>query len=189
VWVNNAGVGYDGTLAGLPSEQLDALVDVNLKGMLWGMRAAFAAFGSPGEDAWGDVVNIGSMSAFGPVPGLAVYAATKAAIVSATMTASLETPDNVRVHTVCPDGVDTDLLNGMDSAGAGKALAHSGGRVLTVDEVAEAVAGMIGSRRVVRAVPAWRGGVARASAFMPSRGAGAVAVAERFGRWTMNRPR
>ena len=37
VWVNNAGVGHDGTLCGVTSEHVDALVDVNLKGVLWGM--------------------------------------------------------------------------------------------------------------------------------------------------------
>ncbi len=89
VWVNNAGVGYDGTLTDVTSERVDALVDVNLKGVLWGMRAALAAFGPGG----GDVVNVASISGLGPVPGLAVYAATKAAVVSITMSAAVEAPD------------------------------------------------------------------------------------------------
>src|SRR3954453_19671262 len=66
VWVNNAGVGYDGTLGELASEHVDALVDVNLKGVLWGMRAALASFGAGGGAAesvgtGGDVVNVASL--------------------------------------------------------------------------------------------------------------------------------
>src|SRR5690348_3231144 len=48
VWVNNAGVGDDGKLADLSSEQVRRLVEVNLVGTLWGMRAALAAFGPEG---------------------------------------------------------------------------------------------------------------------------------------------
>ena len=132
VWVNNAGVGHDGTLAELASSSVDALVDVNLKGVLWGMRAALAAFGPGG----GDVVNVASSSGLGPVPGLAVYAATKAAVVSVTMSASVEAPRGVRVHALCPDGVDTAMVEAMRADGPAKAIVHSFGRLLTVEEVA-----------------------------------------------------
>src|SRR4051812_11772677 len=38
VWVNNAGVGFDGPVAEQTSEQVSALVDVNVKGVIWGCR-------------------------------------------------------------------------------------------------------------------------------------------------------
>jgi NAD(P)-dependent dehydrogenase (short-subunit alcohol dehydrogenase family) len=183
VWVNNAGVGYDGTLASLTSTHLDALVDVNLKGVLWGMRAALAAFGPHG----GDVVNIASASGLGPVPGLSVYAATKAAAVSVTMSAHLETPHGVRVHALCPDGADTAMVEAMDPAGAAKAIVHSSGRLLTVEEVARAAVGLIGSRRVVQTLPAWRGGLIRTGTLAPSQSAGAFRVFEILGRRVMRR--
>src|SRR5690242_17250207 len=63
VWFNNAGVGDDGLLVDLSDEQVERLVEVNLLGCLWGMRAALGAFDSRG----GDVVNIGSLSGLGPV--------------------------------------------------------------------------------------------------------------------------
>ena len=65
-WFNNAGVGDDGRLAELTEEQVRRLVDVNLLGVLWGMRAAVDAFGPGG----GDVVNTASLAGLGPVPGL-----------------------------------------------------------------------------------------------------------------------
>ncbi|HET7387526.1 MAG TPA: SDR family oxidoreductase [Nocardioidaceae bacterium] len=185
VWVNNAGVGDDGTLAELDSAAIDRLVEVNLRGTIWGMRAALAGFGE-GSDV-GDIINVASLSGLGPVPGLAVYAATKAAVVSLTASVAAETPRRVRVHAVLPDGVDTDMVAGMRPGGSAKALVHSGGRLLSVDEVARAAVGMIGSRRVLRTVPAWRGGLMRAGALAPSGSAGLFPVMAALGRRVMTR--
>ncbi|MDQ4086222.1 MAG: SDR family oxidoreductase, partial [Actinomycetota bacterium] len=154
VWVNNAGVGFDGPIAEQGSDRVRALVDINLLGVVWGCRAAVAAM-----PAGGEILNIASLSALGPVPGLSVYAATKAAVVS--LTGSLDSElrgRGVRVHALCPDGVDTALVAGMDPAGQGAALVHSGGGLLDTGDVARAAVGLLGRRRVVRTVPAWRGG-------------------------------
>jgi NAD(P)-dependent dehydrogenase (short-subunit alcohol dehydrogenase family) len=165
-WFNNAGVGDDGRLVDLTDEQVRRLVEVNLLGCLYGMRAALAAFtdGSGG----GDIVNVASLSGLGPVPGYAVYAATKAAIVSATMSVAAESPRGVRVHALCPDGVQTDLLDAQDPDGLGAQLVHSGPRILTVAETADAALALIGSRRVVRSLPGWRGALVRATTVAPS---------------------
>ncbi|MDP3894641.1 SDR family oxidoreductase, partial [Nocardioides sp.] len=163
VWFNNAGVGDDGTLAELRSDQVQRLVDVNLLGTLWGMRAALAAFGPEG----GEIVNIASLSGHGPVPGLSVYAATKAAVVSLTMSADAETPRGVQVHALCPDGVRTAMVAQMRDDGLAKALVHSGGRLLTAEETAQAAVALLGTNRVVRTLPGWRGGLMRATAVAP----------------------
>lgn len=165
-WFNNAGVGFDGTLAELTDDQVRALVEINLLGVLWGTRAAFAAFAAGGLG--GDVVNTASLSGLGPVPGLSVYAATKAAVVSITMSTAQEATGGVRVHAVLPDGVATPLVAAMKDEGMGKQLVLSGGRLLTVPEIAEAATALVGSRRILRTVPAWRGGIMRASSLLPS---------------------
>src|SRR5262249_43124592 len=162
-WFNNAGVGDDGSLVDLTDEQVRRLVEVNLLGCLWGMRAALSAFAGRG-----DIVNTASLSGLGPVPGYSVYAATKAAIVSATMSVAAEAPRNVRVHALCPDGVQTALLEGQDPEGLGSQLVHSGARILSIDETADAAVALIGSRRVVRSVPRWRAGLVRSTTFAPS---------------------
>ncbi len=185
VWVNNAGVGHDGTLLQLSSESVHRLVQVNLLGVVWGMRAALTAFGPGG----GDVVNIASASGLGPVPGLAVYAATKAAVVSLTTSAAVEASPGVRVHAVCPDGVDTPMVAAMDPDGRAKPLVHSGGRLLTTTEVARVAVGMVGSRRVVRTVPGWRGPVVRLGSVIPSQAGGGFALFEAVGRRVMRRRR
>lgn len=174
-WFNNAGVGDDGLLSELSDEQVRRLVEVNLLGVMWGSRAALAGFGPGG----GDIVNTASLSGLGPVPGLSVYAATKAAVISLTTSLAAETPRTVRVHALCPDGVATQLVTDMRDDGLAKALIHSGGRILSVEEVALAAAGLVGSRRIVRTVPSWRGGMMRATSFSPAivaRGATVFAV-------------
>lgn len=164
VWVNNAGVGDDGTLVALTEEQVDRLVDVNLRGVIHGMRAALQGFGS----GPGDIVNIGSLSGLGPVPGLSVYAATKAAVVSLTGSVHAETPRRIRVHALCPDGVATELVATMDPRGRARKLVQSRGSLLSAESVANHAVAMIGTRRVVRTVPGWRGALLRGSALAPS---------------------
>jgi NAD(P)-dependent dehydrogenase (short-subunit alcohol dehydrogenase family) len=163
-WFNNAGVGNDGALMELSSASVEQLVQVNLMGVMWGMRAALDAFGPEG----GDIVNTASLSGHGPVPGLSVYAATKAAVVSLTMSVHVESPRNVRIHALCPDGVDTAMVDGMKHDGRAKALVHSGGRLLTVAEAAQAAVALMGTSRVVRSVPAWRAGLMRVTSVTPS---------------------
>ncbi|MFB9313336.1 SDR family oxidoreductase [Nocardioides plantarum] len=185
VWVNNAGVGFDGDLAALSDEQVRGLVDVNLLGTLWGMRAALDAFGPVGAPS-GALVNVASLSGLGPVPGLSVYAATKAAVVSITTSVALEAPAGLGVHAVLPDGVATQMVEDM-SDGTGKRLVSSGGRLLTVEEIAEVVLGLIGSRRVLRTVPAWRGAAMRVSMLAPSLASAGIAVFERQGGRVLRR--
>ena len=182
-WFNNAGVGDDGDLVDLSVEQIRRLVEVNLLGTIWGTRAAVEAFG----DAGGDVVNIASLSALGPVPGLSVYAATKAAVVSLSTSVQLETPRHVRVHALCPDGVATAMLDAMDPEGTGARLVHSGGRILTVDEIAREAVALVGSRRVVKAVPGWRAATLRLAALTPSWAPAGMRLLERQGRIRLRR--
>ena len=163
VWVNNAGVGFDGDLADLSDEHVRALVEINLLGVAWGMRAALDAMAKTG----GDIVNVASLSGHGPVPGLSVYAATKAGVVSLTTSVANEAPRGTRVHAVCPDGVATALVEGMKAGGRAKELVASGGGLMQPEDVAGAVMGMIGSRRIVRTLPAWRGALLRSSALAP----------------------
>ncbi len=162
-WFNNAGIGDDGLLTDMSDDQVRRLVEVNLLGVMWGSRAALEAFGDTG----GDIVNTASLSGLGPVPGLSVYAATKAGVVSLTTSLAAELPRHVRVHALCPDGVKTQLVADMSDTGLAKALIHSGGRMLGVEEVAQAAVELIGTRRTVRTVPSWRGGMMRASSLAP----------------------
>ncbi|MFI9007577.1 SDR family NAD(P)-dependent oxidoreductase [Actinosynnema sp. NPDC053489] len=179
VWVNNAGV----VLTGQPWEHDDDVVrrtvEVNLLGVVFGCRAAVEAMRERG----GRILNIASMSAFGPVPGLAVYAATKAGVLNFGL--SLEGDLRragvpVRVLTCCPDAADTRLVRDVRDDPA-SAILFSGGGLLSAQEVADRAVAMLDGRRLVRAVPGWRAGMARVGAVVPSAGLRALAGLRRFG--------
>lgn len=163
VWVNNAGVMLPKAAWDGEDDEIELQVHVNLLGVMHGTRAAL------GVMRRGDVVNIASMSAYGPVPGIAAYAATKAGVRSWTLSLDAElraAGRAVRVHAVCPDPVDTRLVHDV-ADGPGMEMVHAAPSLLAPERIAEAVVGLLGSRRVVRSVPGWRAGLAQLSGLAP----------------------
>ena len=126
---------------------------------MWGSRAAIEAMGSDG----GHVINIGSLSSLGPVPGLTAYAATKHGVLG--WTTSLQGDLDLagipmRMHAVCPDAADTRMVQDVaDNPEA--AILFSGPRLLGAAEVAEQTVALLDSKKVVLVIPRWRGAVAR----------------------------
>jgi len=117
--------------------------------VIWGSRAAIDVFRTQALDGvrGGELAIIASLSAHGPVPGLSVYAATKAAVLSlATSLDSELRRDVAAVHAICPDGVNTVLLTGMADDSQGKALVRSG-KLYQPHDIAEALVAMFGTKR------------------------------------------
>jgi short-subunit dehydrogenase len=179
VWVNNAGV----AVAGEALEQAETLsrrmVEVNLMGVFHGSQAVAAVMARRGS---GTILNIGSLSAWNPTPGLAVYAATKHAVraYSAALGAELR-GTGVRVTCLCPDGIWTPMLQRMVSIEAG-AMPFSGRRLLEPEEVARAAVKLLESRRPLASLPAGRAVLAKASGLWPSLLSWTAPVIERQGR-------
>jgi NAD(P)-dependent dehydrogenase (short-subunit alcohol dehydrogenase family) len=168
-FVCNAGVGFDGALQDLTDDQVHTLVDVNVLGVVWGSRVATDVFRLQAKDGikGGDIGIVASLSSHGPVPGLSLYAATKAAALSLATSLSVELKkDKIRVHAVCPDGVDTKMVADMKQDGAARELVGSG-TFLQPAEVAHALVGMFGSRRVYKTLPASRGVMMRVASVAP----------------------
>jgi short-subunit dehydrogenase len=165
VWVNNAGVLRSGRAWEQPEEHQALMVDVNVMGVVHGSRAAVELMRERG----GHVLNIASMSAHGPVPGLAVYAATKAAVLS--FSTSLQGDLDlarvpVRVHALCPDAADTALVRD-EQASPDVALLFSQRSLLTPAAVADAAVALLDGRRVVRSLPTHRAGLMRFGSLLP----------------------
>jgi NAD(P)-dependent dehydrogenase (short-subunit alcohol dehydrogenase family) len=165
VWVNNAGVMRTGPAWDHTDDDARLMCEVNVLGVVWGSRAAVEAMrAGPGENR--HIINVASMSAFGPVPGLAMYAATKHAVLGFTGSLQgdlLDAGIPIDVHALCPDGADTPLLREHDDEPAA-AINWSGPRLLTPDEVADHAVELLASKRLVRVIPRWRGWGARALA-------------------------
>ena len=79
VWINNVGVGALGPFWDIPVEDHARVIDVNLKGLVYGAHAAVRQFRQQG---FGTLVNIGSIDSEVPLAYQACYSATKAGVLS-----------------------------------------------------------------------------------------------------------
>lgn len=106
ILVNNAGVGRAGTVADIGLDDLQAMLDVNVRAPLLFAKAAV-----PHLKAGGRVISIGSSLAERvPFPGMTAYAMTKSALLSFTRGLARELgPAGVTVNLVLPGPVDTEM--------------------------------------------------------------------------------
>jgi NAD(P)-dependent dehydrogenase (short-subunit alcohol dehydrogenase family) len=106
VLVNSAGIGIAGNVEALPVKHIDLQLDVNLRGLVLVTRAAIPHL----RTSKGLVVNLSSIAGTGPTPGLSIYGASKAAVISFTRSLNEELDgDGVRATALCPGFVDTDM--------------------------------------------------------------------------------
>jgi 3-oxoacyl-[acyl-carrier protein] reductase len=110
ILVINAGVGAYGPFLDLPAEDLEAMIDVNVKGALYAVRAALPELLR--SDA-ADIVMIASEAGRRGLPYEATYCASKFAQVGLTRALDHELREQgVRCTSVCPGGVATDFAMG-----------------------------------------------------------------------------
>ncbi|WP_228549392.1 SDR family oxidoreductase, partial [Dietzia sp. SYD-A1] len=115
VLVNNAGLLYGMPFVDASYEQDSALVDVNVKGVMYGCRAAHPYLEKASSAV---VVNLCSASAIYGQAEMAVYSATKFAVRGITEALDLEWgPTGIRVCSVWPLYVGTGMLEGVNTAG------------------------------------------------------------------------
>jgi NAD(P)-dependent dehydrogenase (short-subunit alcohol dehydrogenase family) len=111
--VNNAGVEISGLVVDLDPRNVRRMLEVNVLGTALGIKHAFRALRPGGSaGAGGAVVNISSVAATIPFPGIAGYSATKAAVDRLTRVAALESGKlgyGVRVNCVYPGLVPTEM--------------------------------------------------------------------------------
>lgn len=108
ILVNNAGVGaFNHPLHELSPEEWDRVMNTNLRGVYYTIRA-FAP--KMVEQKSGEIINISSIASKNALPNGAVYAASKWGLNGLTYSVAEELRGyNIRVSTVCPGSVDTDL--------------------------------------------------------------------------------
>jgi len=108
VIVNNAGVGPLSRFDALKVDDWDAMIDVNLKGALYGIAASLPVFSR--QDS-GHVINVVSTAGIKIVPTMGVYAATKNALRTATEALRQESGPNLRVTEISPGFIDTTFAD------------------------------------------------------------------------------
>jgi 3-oxoacyl-[acyl-carrier protein] reductase len=107
VWLNCAGVSYLHSLLDTDPQRAQRVIAINMMGPYWGCMAAGRVMGKRGGGA---IVNISSGGGAKPLPGIAVYGMTKAAVNSLTWTSAAELgPLGVRVNAVAPGWIETPM--------------------------------------------------------------------------------
>ena len=179
VWVNNAGVLRTEKVWEHSDDDVRLLAEVNLLGVIWGARAAIDAMRHGG----GHLINMASMSAFGPAPGLAVYGATKHGVLALTESLQGELDEAripIRMHAVCPAGVATDMV-GEHADEPDSAVIFSLGKLLEPDAVAERIVALLDTKAILLAMPRRNVPLLRFTHRFPRLGLRLVAVFKRVG--------
>lgn len=141
--VNNAGFGLLGRAAALPRGEQLAMIDLNVRAL----TDLSLAFVGALERQRGGILNVASVAGFLPGPGMAVYYASKAYVLSFSEALHCElAPRGVRVTALCPGPVPTEFQARAGVKGGGEASSWA----MPAQQVAEeGYAGLMAGRRVV----------------------------------------
>lgn len=165
VLMNIAGYMLAGWAHEATPESIDRHLDINVKGVIYGTQAATRQMMKQGG---GHIINIASLSALAPIPGIAIYSASKYAVRAFSLAIAQELrPHNIYVTAISPDAVHTPLLapqKGIEAA----AVVFSSPRLLTVEDIAHAILEKALPRRPLEVViPAHLGWLAHLSNAFP----------------------
>jgi len=138
VLVSNAGIARLSPFDDLRVEDWEAMIDVNLKSVLYGIAAALPVFRRQGQ---GHFVNVVSTSGLKIVPLQGVYAATKNAVRTINEALRQEAGATLRVTGISPGFVRTDLAGAMTDEVAKAAILETMNRIaISPEAVARAIA-------------------------------------------------
>ncbi|MCW3049069.1 MAG: Oxidoreductase [Solirubrobacterales bacterium] len=138
VLINNAGIGSISPLDDLRVDEWEAMIDVNLRGVLYGLAAALPVFR---EQGFGHVVNTASTAAHRIVPNQSVYAATKTAVRVISEALRQEAGDHLRVTVITPGFTRTDFADDVTNPDVKAQIAEAKARfAMPPDAIARAIA-------------------------------------------------
>ncbi|WP_027803891.1 SDR family oxidoreductase [Paraburkholderia dilworthii] len=142
VLLNNAGIAPISLLDELRVEDWENMIDVNVKGVLYGIAAALPIFRRQG---FGHFINTLSTAGLRIVPTMAVYAGSKNAVRAISEGLRQEAGDNLRVTTISPGYVHTELPSSMsDPVAQEKGRAAMEKMAIPAAAIADAIAFAIG---------------------------------------------
>ncbi|AQT78482.1 short-chain dehydrogenase [Mycolicibacterium litorale] len=159
VLINNAGVMPVGPFLDHSEQAVRAAVEVNFYGVLTGCRLALPEMV---KRRAGHIVNIASLAGMLAVPGQALYAGTKFAVVGLSTALSDEfAPQGVQISCVMPTFTNTELIAGTSATGANKPVQP--------EDIADAVVKTLDKPKTVVSVPYPLRFIAAGTAFLPPR--------------------
>ncbi|WP_327701140.1 SDR family oxidoreductase [Streptomyces decoyicus] len=137
VLVNNAGVMPLSPLEALKTDEWDRMIDVNVRGVLYGIAAALPVMRVQGG---GHFVNIASVGAYEVSPTAAVYCATKFAVRAISEGLRQESAGDIRVTLVSPGVTESELADSISDPAAREAMKTYRAVALPAAAIAEAIA-------------------------------------------------
>lgn len=136
-FVANAGAMSIGPMDDLATDDWEYMVEVNIKGVLWGIAAALPMFR---EQQSGHFIAVASTAARNVVPNMAVYAGTKAAVAAICEGLRQEVAGELRVSTVFPGYTATNFAGHVRDGRIRAQLEASGSIAMPAAAVASAIA-------------------------------------------------
>ncbi|BBF99579.1 MULTISPECIES: SDR family oxidoreductase [Pseudonocardia] len=136
ILVANAGVMPLSRLDAGLTDEWDRMIDVNIRGLLHGIAAVLPHFGRTGS---GHLVTVASVGAYEVSPTAAVYCGTKYAARAITEGLRLESPAGIRVTTVSPGVVTSELAESITDPYAQEAMAAYRANAIPPESIADAI--------------------------------------------------
>ncbi len=152
---NIAGANRPAFLQDQSLENMESVIDVNLKGPLLGMKLAGEKMLQQGS---GHIINVASLAGLSPTPGNSVYSAAKGGLRNASIAAAIEWRQRgVAVTVISPDLVDTPIMQKHLESGREEVALTYTGVTLTVHDLEKAFWKAMLDRPLEINLPAWRG--------------------------------
>lgn len=137
VLINNAGIGPISPLDAGRVEEWEDMIDINIKGVLYGIAAALPIFRKQG---FGHFINTASTAGLVIKPSMAVYAGTKFAVRAISEGLRQEAGDKIRVTIITPGFVSTDFADSITDESVRKAIIESRDKfAISPDAIARAM--------------------------------------------------
>ena len=145
--------------------EVDQHFDINAKGVIFGCQAVAPYMVEAGK---GHIINFASLAGVAPIPGIALYSASKHAVRGYSLAIAQELkPRGIDVTVVCPDAVQTPMLD-LQIEHDAAALTFSGDRFLSVDEIETIILEKVLTKRPPEVlIPGFRGFLSKLGAAFP----------------------
>ena len=138
VLINNAGLMAIAPLDALKVDEWERMIDINIKGVLYGIAAVLPYFKAQGSGHFITISSVAGAKVFSP--GGTVYSGTKFAVRAISEGLRHEVGGAIRTTTILPGAVDTELTNGSSHADSAAGLKEFYKQSIPADSVARAVA-------------------------------------------------
>lgn len=136
VIVNNAGIMPLSPLNALKVDEWDRMIDVNIKGMLYGIAAALPPMQ---EQKAGHIINVASTGGHAVTPTAAVYCATKFAVRAISEGLRQESDNGIRVTVISPGVTESELSNSISDTDTKQMIDGARAIAISPDAIARAI--------------------------------------------------